>query len=173
MALRNYNRNVTAQAEQAKPTQVVNNAGGYSFEVDAKQRLERFLVLGVDGGTYYVNDNEITEKTVAFISNLIATDEDLVRNTVVAVSDEGRAYRNTPAVFTMAMLMVDGTNKAATREVFSRVIRTSTHLFEFAQFVENLGGWGRSKRNAVASWYENKDADKLAYQLIKYRSRTV
>lgn len=171
MALRNYNRNATAQTVQAKPTQVVNNAGGYSFEVDAKQRLERFLVLGVDGGTYYVNDNEITEKTVAFISNLIATDEDLVRNTVVAVSDEGRAYRNTPAVFTMAMLMVDGTNKAATREVFSRVIRTSTHLFEFAQFVENLGGWGRSKRNAVASWYENKDADKLAYQLIKYRQR--
>lgn len=170
-ALRNVNRKETAQTTRARADQVVNNAGGYVFAVDDKARLERFLILGTDGGTYYVGEQNLTEDAVNFVANLIAKDERLVRETVVSVSDEGRAYRNSPALFTLALLFVDGSDKAASRAVFDKVVRTSTHLFEFAQYIENLGGWGRSKRGAVADWYENKEVDKLAYQLVKYRSR--
>ena len=170
-ALRNVNRKVTAQTEKARPDQVKNNAGGFTFTVTDKDRLERFLILGTDGGTYYVTERDITKDSVEFLSKMIATDEELVRQTVLSVSDEGRAYRNSPALFTLALLFADGKDKAATRAIFDKVVRTSTHLFEFAQYIENIGGWGRSKRNAVADWYESKDADKLAYQLVKYRSR--
>lgn len=170
-ALRGVNRKVTAQTEKARPDQVENNAGGFTFTVTDKDRLERFLILGTDGGTYYVTERDITKDSVEFLSKMIATDEELVRQTVLSVSDEGRAYRNSPALFALAMLFTDGKDKAATRAIFNKVVRTSTHLFEFAQYIENLGGWGRAKRNAVADWYESKDADKLAYQLVKYRSR--
>lgn len=170
-ALRSINRKATLQTEQAKPGQVKNNAGGFVFKVSDKTRLERFLILGTDGGTYYSREPELTKDNVKFVTELIVRDEDLVRNTLVDVSVNGRAYRQSPALFTLALLLVDGKNKAATRAVFNDVARTSTHLFEVAQYIENLGGWGRAKRTAVAEWYENKDADKLAYQLVKYRSR--
>lgn len=172
-ALRGVNRKVTAQTEKARPDQVENNAGGFTFTVTDKDRLERFLILGTDGGTYYVTERDITKDSVEFLSKMIATDEELVRQTVLSVSDEGRAYRNSPALFALAMLFTDGKDKAATRAIFNKVVRTSTHLFEFAQYIENLGGWGRAKRNAVTSWYEDQDVDKLAYQMVKYRSRTV
>lgn len=172
-ALRNVNRKETAQTTRARADQVVNNAGGYVFAVDDKARLERFLILGTDGGTYYVGEQNLTEDAVNFVANLIAKDERLVRETVVSVSDEGRAYRNSPALFTLALLFVEGSDKAASRAVFDKVVRTSTHLFEFAQYIENLGGWGRSKRAAVADWVLSKNDDQLAYQAVKYRSRTI
>lgn len=170
-ALKEINRKATPQTERAKPGQVKNNAGGYVFTVSDKTRLERFLILGTDGGTYYSREPELTKDNVKFVTELIARDEDLVRNVMVDVSVNGRAYRQSSALFTLALLLVDGKNKAATRAVFNSVARTSTHLFEVAQYIENLGGWGRAKRAAVADWYNDKDANKLAYQLVKYRQR--
>jgi 60 kDa SS-A/Ro ribonucleoprotein len=172
-ALRNVNRKETAQTTRARADQVVNNAGGYVFAVDDKARLERFLILGTDGGTYYVGEKNLTEDAVNFVSKLIKNNERLVRETVVSVSEEGRAYRNSPALFTLALLFAEGKDKAATRAIFDKVVRTSTHLFEFSQYIENIGGWGRSKRNAVAEWILSKSDDQLAYQAVKYRSRTV
>ena len=49
--LRMLNPRRTPQSEAADPTQVVNSAGGYVFELDDAARLRRFLTLGVDGGT--------------------------------------------------------------------------------------------------------------------------
>lgn len=170
-ALKNVNRKVTVQTKAARADQVANNAGGYVFEVTDKTRLERFLILGTDGGTYYASESKITDDSVKFLSDLIKRDEDLVRNTLVDVSVGARAYKNSPAIFALALLFVEGQNKAAARAVFNAVVRTSTHLFEFAQYIENLGGWGRAKRAAVAQWYESKSTNKLAYQLVKYRQR--
>ena len=151
--------------------EVKNNAGGFVFTVDEKSRLERFLILGTDGGTYYVGEQKLTAQNVEFLRNMIAKDETLVRETVIAVSTEGRAFRNTPALFALALLMTEGENKAATREAVQKVARTSTHLFEYAQFVDDLGGWGRAKRKSIADWYTDKSADQLAYQAVKFRQR--
>lgn len=149
--------------------EVKNNAGGFVFEVGPKDRLERFLILGTDGGTFYVRENKLTAQNAKFVIDLIRKDEALVLNTVVSVSAESRAAKNSPALFVMALLLTHGENKAATRAALPQVARTSTHLFEFAGYVDALGGWGRSKRKAIASWYESKDANSLAYQAVKYR----
>ena len=176
-AIRNYAgtqkaaRTATPQMRRTpgRTDEVKNNAGGFVFEVSPKNRLERFLILGTDGGTYYVKQDKLTEQNAKFVIDLIRKDEALVLNTVVEVSAAGRAAKNTPALFVMALLMTHGTNKAATRAALPGVARTSTHLFEFASYVDALGGWGRAKRAAVAGWYENKDANALAYQAVKYR----
>lgn len=151
--------------------EVKNNAGGYVFEVSDRDRLERFLILGTDGGTFYVGQQKFTEQNIAFVREMVRKNESLVRETAVDVSVNARALRNSPALFVMALLMTDGTDKAATREAVQKVARTSTHLFEFAQYIENLGGWGRAKRKAVAEFYQSKDKDSLAYQAVKYRQR--
>lgn len=163
--------NPIPQSEPADPRQVQNNAGGYTFTVDSKSRLERFLIIGTDGGTYYVDEKKLTKENVAFLDSLIAEDEAMVLRTILDVSTNARAYRNSPAIFAMAKLLVSGKNKRAVIDAGPQVVRTSTHLFEFASYIELLGGWGRAKREFIARWYQGKSTRDLAYQAVKYRQR--
>jgi 60 kDa SS-A/Ro ribonucleoprotein len=165
----------TPQTKRApgRTDQVKNNAGGFVFSVDDRSRLERFLILGTDGGTYYVGERKLTNQNVDFVTGLIAKNEYLVVNTLAEVADANRAAKNSPSLYVLALVLAKGTDKAYVREsgVFDKVVRTSTHLFEFANYVDALGGWGRSKRDLIASWYTGKEAGQLAYQAVKYRSR--
>lgn len=170
-ALRNYVNREVPVTEPLNDRQVANNGGGYSFEVTPKVRLERFLILGTDGGTYYTKEMDLTQQNVDFLRNLIKTDEDLVRDTAVEVSKNGRAYRNDAAIFVMALLLAEGKNKAATLSVMNDVVRTGTHAYQLAEFINSLGGWGRAKRTAIAGWFSAKTPDQLAYQAVKYRQR--
>ena len=151
--------------------EVKNSEGGFVFAVNDKARLERFLILGTDGGTYYVGERELTKQNIDFLKKLIASDERMVVDTLVDVSVNGRAYRNSPAIFTLALVLTEGKDKAYAREAVNKVVRTGTHLFEFTGYLNDLAGWGRAKRKAVASWYEDKSDVQLGYQMVKYRQR--
>lgn len=165
-------RTTTPQRQRTpgRTDEVENSAGGYVFKASDKSRLERFLILGTDGGTYYVGERDLTKQNVDFVRKMIATDESAVLSTVVDVSSNGRAVRNSPALFVLALVFTEGKDKAAARAALPKVARTSTHLFEFADYINNLGGWGRAKRGAVADWMLEK-GDSLAYQAVKYRQR--
>ncbi|QBP30908.1 RNA-binding protein [Streptomyces phage EGole] len=163
--------NKTPQSQKAKAGQVKNNAGGFVFQVSDQARLERFLILGVDGGTYYVKESAHARSNVQFLNEMIERDEASVLNTIVDVSVNGRAYKQSPALFALASVIANGKNKQAVKAVFNRVVRTGTHLYELLNYLTSMNvGWGRSKREIVASWFD-RDADKLAYQAVKYRSR--
>lgn len=153
--------------------EVKNNAGGFVFKVSDQDRLERFLILGTDGATYYVNAKDQTTKSVAFLKTQIKTveGERNVVDTIVDVSVNARAYKNSPALFALAFVLAEGNDKAYARAAVNKVVRTGTHLFEFAGYIDSLGGWGRAKRGAIADWYTGRDADQLAYQAVKYRQR--
>src|SRR5690349_7640744 len=122
-ALQNYTRATKAVKTNTPQTvrtpgrtdEVKNNAGGFVFKVDDKSRLERFLILGTDGGTYYVGEKKLTAQNADFLRKMIRENEPLVLDTVVAVSDEGRAYSNSPALFALALLMTEGEQKARVR----------------------------------------------------------
>ena len=43
----------TPQTQPASPKQARNAAGGFAFVVSPWTQLERFLILGAEGGTYY------------------------------------------------------------------------------------------------------------------------
>jgi 60 kDa SS-A/Ro ribonucleoprotein len=162
------------QSEPENSRQVKNNAGGYTFQVSDKDRLERFLVLGTTGGTYYVGEKDLTKQNLSFLVDLIKRDPSLYIDRVRDISLDGRAPKNSPAIFALALAFKhgDGEMKKFAREMaFPSVVRTSTHLFEFAQYMDALKGWGPAKRKAVASWYLDMAPDNLAYQAVKYRQR--
>lgn len=162
------------QRTPGRRDEVRNDAGHYVFQVSDKDRLERFLILGTESGRYGVDRAEFTAKNANFLVSLIkknVTSERMVLDTAVAISEAGRAYSNTPAIFAVAAAMVFGQDKAASKAAVTRVCRTSTHIFEYAQFIENLGGWGRAKRESVANWFTSQDTGALAYQSVKYRQR--
>lgn len=174
-ALKKFATTVPTQTEQANSRQVVNSAGGFVYEVSDVARLERFLIIGTDKGTYYVNEKDLTKQNVDFIRKMIAKDAYSVLKTTVAVSESGRAYRNDAAIFVMALLLCEGPAevKEFVVESIPKVARTATHLYTFMEFIEGLGGWGRAKRRAVQAWFESKTPEQLAYQAVKYRSRSV
>lgn len=152
---------------------IQNDAGGYAFQVAGLERFMRFLILGTDGGTYYVGQREHTDRNVASVQDFITKNGPVAVDAIVTVSDAGRAPSNSPALFALAGATVwgDDETRALAFTNLSKVARTGTHLFEFANYRKNLGGgWGRGARKAVGGWYL-RDADKLAYQLVKYRQR--
>lgn len=177
-ALRNYTTKPsvdTPVSKKVRNDQVVNNTGAYTFEVSDVSRLERFLILGVDGGTYYVTEADLTSQNVSWLEGFIRRDPGLVLHTVLDVSTSGRAYRNSAALFTLAMILNHAPEDSGFRQMAAEhaptIARTATHVYELAQYIENLGGWGRSKRRAVANWFTTKTPDQLAYQAVKYRQR--
>lgn len=172
-ALKGVNTKATRQTERTpgRTDEVKNNAGGFVFKVSDEDRLMRFLILGTEGGTYYVGQKQHTNDAVAFLTRMVKSNERLVLDKAVEVSTEGRAFSNSPALFAVAFALTNGQDKAAARAALSKVARTATHLYEVAEYIENLGGWGRAKRGAVADWFTGLSAESLAYQAVKYRQR--
>ena len=159
---------VTPQSEPipGKP-QVANSAGGYSFAVDCWTRLERFLILGCEGGSYYASERKLTQENAQCVRDCAALDAKRTVQAIVDVSLYGRAPKNDPAIFALAMLSKD----EHALKVMPQVCRTGTHLFQFVEAAQQFRGWGRSLRKAVAAWYEGQSGKQLAYQLTKYQQR--
>lgn len=164
----------TPQTEPARPEQVPNSAGGYTFAVSDQDRLRRFLVLGTGGGTYYTSEAELTRENAAVVIDFAATDPRRLVDVAVEISRAGRAPKNNPAIFALAAasrLAARPEDRAYANAHLADVCRTGTHLFTFAGYAENLGGWGPSLRKAVAAWYTGPAVDKVALQAVKYRQR--
>ena len=163
----------TRQTEKADDRQSKNNAGGYSFTVTDKDRFRRFLTIGTEGGTYYVGEAKLTDSSVKFIDKYIASAGVDAINEIVEVSDQGLAPKNDQAIFALAVAFRsnDAATKEAAKAAVNKVCRTATHLFMFVGFLKNVAGMGRAKTSAIASWYEQKTDDQVAYQAVKYRQR--
>ena len=50
---------------------VTGKAGGQVFAIDDLMRLQRFLVLGSDGGTYYTKPRQHTAENIAALLRLL------------------------------------------------------------------------------------------------------
>jgi 60 kDa SS-A/Ro ribonucleoprotein len=172
-ALRAVNLRATAQSQRADARQVPNSAGGYTFTVAPLERLRRFLVLGTDGGTYYVSERALTKDNADVVIDWAQHRPVELVDEAVSISTTGRAPRNNTALFSLAAAasLGDAEGRKAALAALPRVARTGTHLFQFAGYIEQFRGWGRGLRRAVADWYLSKPVDDVAYQAVKYRQR--
>ena len=164
----------TPQSQRIPGTkQVPNSAGGFAWPVDDWMRLDRFLILGSEGGTYYITEKSLTVENAEAVGRCIDADGLRVVNRIVEVSEAGRAPKNDPAIFALAMCAKLGNDatRTAAYAALPKVCRIGTHLMHFAEYAQGFGGWGRGMRKAVAGWFNTKPANDLAYQLIKYQSR--
>jgi 60 kDa SS-A/Ro ribonucleoprotein len=167
----------TKQTPQSAPipgtSQIRNSAGGFAFAVDDWTRLDRFLILGSEGGSYYATERKLTRDTAQAVHRCLQLDGRRVVERIVAISDAGRAPKNDPALFALAMAakLGDTDTRRAAFAALPRVARIGTHLFHFAEYVKALGGWGRGTMRAFARWYTEMEAGRLAFQAVKYQSR--
>lgn len=163
-------KRVVSQSEQADARQIANSAGGFSFAVDDWTRLERFLILGTEGGSYYASEKKLTRENAAIVDRCLSADGLRAVELIASISEAGRAPKNDPAIFALS-LAASHKDVAVRRAAFAampRVCRIGTHLF---QFVSMLDSWGPAARRAFTRWYADRPADQLAYQLAKYQQR--
>lgn len=151
-------------------------SGGYGFTLGSMECLRRFLILGSAGGTYYASERDLTVENASSINNAFAEHGKFAVDEIVKVSHYGIAPKNKPALFALAMAFsFDGSNKKDVRYAANlalpQVARTASDLLYFVSQVNELRGWGRGLRTAVADWFQNMDVEKLAYQAVKYKQR--
>ena len=151
-----------------------NSAGGHAWAVDVWTRLRRFLILGSEGGSLLrVRVDADARERAGGRAGACARTACARSRRSSRVSREGRAPKNDPALYALALAagVGDEATRKAALEALPQVARTGTHLFQFAAFVEGFRGWGRSLRRAVGRWYAAQPVDALAYQAVKYRQR--
>ena len=177
--MKNY-LNIFARTDAAATPQVLpiantvpNNAGGYAFAVDDWTRLDRFLILGSEGGSYYAGERVLTRDNAQAALRAIQADGERAVTRIVEISVSGRAPKNDAALFALALAASadELSTRRAALAALPKVARTGTHLFQFAELVQSSRGWGRALRRAVGTWYLAQPLGRLAYQLVKYRQR--
>lgn len=167
----------TRKTPQSEPipgkSMVLDSAGGHVFAVDDWTRLDRFLILGSEGGTYYIKERKLTVENAQAVHRCLTADGPRTVARIVEISDGGRAPKNDAAIFALAMAAghPDLKTRYAALAKLPKVCRIGTHLFQFLSAVEAFRGWGRGLRNAVGSWYNDKGPEDLAYQMVKYQNR--
>jgi 60 kDa SS-A/Ro ribonucleoprotein len=172
-----YSVSSRKQTPQSKPipgsNQVKNSAGGFSFALDDWGRLRRFLILGAEGGTYYIGEKDLLKGNHAAVTRCLKADGRKTVEMIVEVSDKGLAYRNEAALYALALATAsdDQETRKLALEALPKVARIGTHLFHWAHYVNSMRGWGRGLRNAVSKWYTEKTVDQLAMQAVKYQQR--
>lgn len=171
--MQKLHKNTPTQREPLRSDQSPNNAGGFAWTLGTLERLRRFLILGTEGGTYYVGQRELERSNIDMIDEAIREDGNAVLDLVLEVSEGGLAYKQDYTLFVLAKLLAsdDLAVKRSAARSLNRIVRTGTHLFMLVEYVNSLRGWGRLLRDAIGSFYEFRKLEDLEYQLIKYGQR--
>ena len=137
---------------------VRNSNGGYVYAVTDWVRVERFLILGAEGGSFYARERALSLENAQAVKRAIVEDGLRVVRMIVKIGEAGRAPKNDPALFALAMAASFGnerTRRAAFRAL-PAVARTGAHLFRFACFAESMRGLGaraaQGGRELVPRW---------------------
>ena len=152
---------------------VENNAGGFVFKLDEWKQLERFLILGSEGGTFYVSEKKLTAENANLVLLLLKKDGLKVVEKAVEMLKSGRAPKPDVGIFVLALAASkgdDATRKAALAAV-PAALKTGTQLLKFVDSVNGLRGWGRGLKKAIQLWFKGKKSETLALQLVKYKQR--
>lgn len=152
---------------------VANNAGGFTFTLDIWGILDRFIMIGTEGGNYYVTEGDLTKQSFGNVLKCIAEDGLRAIARAVEYSVSGRAPKNDPALVVLALAAAKGSPEvqAAAYEALPKVARIGTHLFTFVNLLNSMGKWNAAAKRGVAQWYTNRSVDRLAVQMLKYQQR--
>lgn len=162
------------------PQQVQNNAGGYVYAVDDMKRLERFIIMGTEGGSYYVKEEELKRENVKCLDSLIQSGQGQEAvELITKVSVERRNVKQGSLILALAICARcnDEDTKRAAYKSLNQICRIPTHLFMFIKLCEQESnpntGWGRAHKTGIQRWYKQFEGNpaKLARLVTKYKNR--
>lgn len=169
---------------------VENNAGGYVFDTDLMTKVKSFILFGTEGGTYYVNERELTMRNAGWVLDALTEDGpavvQLAESLNVATKDgdrwlPARAARKNPAIFVLALARVygDEQTRLAMYDVIRRgkLIRTLSQMYQLLNTIKQVSEsgkitWSSGFKKAIEAWLDSFNDRKFAMQAVKYRGRS-
>lgn len=175
-----YLQHAVATHKEKSKGLTTTHQGGEAYEIDAFKRARRFLILGSEGGSFYVAEGKLTAENIESIGQALDIDGRRLIDMIIEISDQALAPKNEPALLALALAAsyenkekpeYAVTVRSYALSVLPKVARTGTHLFHFAAFVDSFRGWGSSLRKGIGNWYLSKSPMALANQVTKYVQR--
>jgi 60 kDa SS-A/Ro ribonucleoprotein len=154
---------------------IQGRSGGYMFDAGIWQILRRCLLIGTAQSTYYADyadKKELTQDFIEVIKQAVAEDASRVAEEILYASD-GHSINNSAPILALVLLSMGETPaaKKAFLEIFSQVVRTGSHFYEWLNYTKSMRGFGKVIREAGTAWLSREDVRALAYQLLKYQQR--
>jgi 60 kDa SS-A/Ro ribonucleoprotein len=151
---------------------IKGRSGSYTFDAGIWGMLRRCLLIGTAKSTYYAGKKELTDDFVNVLSSAIAQNPTRVAEEIVYASD-GRSINNSAPILALVLLSMGESAEAkqAFQEIFSTVIRTGSHFYEWLSYTKSMRGFGKVVRESGKNWLSREDVKSLAYQLLKYQQR--
>src|SRR5574343_556953 len=103
-----------SQAIKGRETDMAkNNAGGFSFVMDKWGQFDRFIIMGTEGGSYYVGEKKLTLANAKNVIACIKENGKRAVDRIVEISDQGRAMKNDPAIFALSLAAASDNKEVA------------------------------------------------------------
>jgi 60 kDa SS-A/Ro ribonucleoprotein len=175
--INNLKHGQTAPRADHEAIMINNLAGGYTYQVSDKEYLERVLILGTNGNTYYASAMKMTADAMNYIKNMIKNGKGkLVVDIIKDIYENGRAPKQDSTFFALAMVTQEDVPVEVKTEALELIakLRTFSHLYTLEGMRKALGGkkgFGRGMRKSMLKLVKNKTGKQFAYQATKYRSR--
>ncbi|KAK3594925.1 hypothetical protein CHS0354_009309 [Potamilus streckersoni] len=161
--------------------QICNEYGGYTFRLSPVRRLERYLILGTEGGTVYRDEAVLEMDNIESLTEMINNKRgtEAVKK-IRDVSVNRRCAKQKYVIHSLAICARsrDPETQKAAYEILPEVCRIPSDLFLFLNFCKENStgsGWGRAHRRAISNWYvhvyQNRNPLGLAYLVTKYWAR--
>ena len=167
---KHFRTRATPQSEPVPGLAMVpNSAGGYAFAVDAWKRLERFLILGNEGGSYYATERRADDRKHAGSGPLPerrcgSNDPDNRRDQRL-----GAGAENDPAIFALAIAA--GTGHSGSSHGAAQCLPHGHSPVSVRRGGRGVPGWGRGLARPSPPGTRPRPPDSLAFQVAKYQQR--
>ena len=149
-----------------------NYAGGWGFDEGARGMVRRFVILGIDNGTYYRSEEELAEETVNAIREYAKREPQNFIELVRKARKSAMRPRNPIAAYAIGTRAMEPDAREWAYDVFGEVIRTGSDLLYFMSYVRAMrSGVGKGLRRAIARWFNERSPEELEYQMAKYQRR--
>ena len=153
---------------------VENHTGGFVFALDPFAALRRFLILGTEGGTYYMTERNHTLAGVKVVVTAVELDPIRALTEVVEIASRGRALRKNGAIWALAYILKKApveVRRLAVAEV-PKVCAIGTDILMLAECLKGIGGWSHAiNHKAIEAWLFARSPTQLAFQMAKYPNR--
>jgi 60 kDa SS-A/Ro ribonucleoprotein len=157
---------------------ISNSAGGVTYGISDEDLIDRILILGTSGNSYYSTAEKLTSDSIDSVKRMVAEGKgQMVVDHLRSVYNDGRAPKQDPTFFVLALLTQSDipleVRKAALQIVTG--LRTFSQLYSWVALKKQLGsgqkGFGRATRSALLELFKTKTGQQLVYQGTKYTSR--
>lgn len=159
---------------------IKNSAGGYTYGISDEDLIDRILILGTNGNTYYSSAEKLTGDSVDEIKRMVSDSKgNMILEHLKNIYESGRAPKQDPTFFVLALLTQNSVPVEVRKSALDIVsnIRVLTHLYMWEglrkQLADGKKGFGRAVRNALKTLVQSRTGEQFAYQATKYHSRKV